>query len=37
MLSLMETTVGGFTLPTVSEDGRIRELVINQRNKRQGK
>lgn len=35
MLSLMET-VGGFKLHIVSKDGRRREPVINQRNKRQG-
>lgn len=29
--------VGGFKLHTASKDGRIREHVINQRNKRQGK
>lgn len=37
MLSLTETTVGGFKLHIVSKDGRIRDPVINQRNKRQGK
>lgn len=37
MLSLTETTVGGFKLHIVSKDGRIRDPVINRRNKRQGK
>lgn len=37
MTSLMETTVGRFNLHIVSKDGRMREPVINKRNKRQGK
>ena len=37
MLPLMEMTVERFKLHIVSKNGRRREPVINQRNKRQGK
>lgn len=37
MLSLTETTVGGFKLHTLSKGRGIKEPVIKQRSKRQGK